>query len=405
MVDVYELIGKLPRPKKGFVLPSHRYTGPYNPLEEQLDADDNPLPGQEPFNEVDRASLHHDICYRDGNSKRYCDDVMLNELDKIETKNFREKIDKKLVHTVISMKRKLDQSPLGTDSAGNKKKKKINTDPFESIPIQEKPGMSKKDFAKLHLEQSGSSFDKSINRQNIIQNYINNSNLFKNSERTIPQVKGFKFTSEENAYINAFSNLNTNKINLKPNTESSFLPQQNKLSAIDNGLEALALSMNNPYLMTEQTTRTMQDQSFKDSYIENDENEFLIILNDLKQLYTGSSFSSKINESRSKKLEILTKYFSKYNKNNELQLDNKKCLTYRNINTNVKFSIYVDHFIKYPDEDRSKTFPMYFRELFLDKILKSQTKFRPTVHRPSSVSGKKKKSNKKHRSNVYDKTS
>ena len=169
MVDVYELIGKLPRPKKGFVLPSHRYTGPYNPLEEQLDADDNPLPGQEPFNEVDRASLHHDICYRDGHSKRHCDDVMLNELDKIETKNFREKIDKKLVHTVISMKRKLDQSPLGTDSAGNKKKKKINTDAdsFESIPIQEKPGMSKKDFAKLHLEQSGSSFDKSINRQNI----------------------------------------------------------------------------------------------------------------------------------------------------------------------------------------------------------------------------------------------
>ena len=200
------------------------------------------------------------------------------------------------------MKRKLDQSPLGTDSAGNKKKKKINTDPFESIPIQEKPGMSKKDFAKLHLEQSGSSFDKSINRQNIIQNYINNSNLFKNSERTIPQAKGFKFTSKEDAYIDAFSNLNTNKINLKPNTESSFLPQQNKLSAIDNGLEALALSMNNPYLMTEQTTRTMQDQSFKDSYIENDENEFLIILNDLKQLYTGSSFSSKINESRSKKL-------------------------------------------------------------------------------------------------------
>ena len=55
-MDLHKVIGKLPRPKKGFVLPSHKYTGPYNPLDEQLDENDHPLPGQEPFNTVDTIS-------------------------------------------------------------------------------------------------------------------------------------------------------------------------------------------------------------------------------------------------------------------------------------------------------------------------------------------------------------
>ena len=66
-MDIHEIIGKLPRPEKGFVLPSHRYTGPYNPLHKQLDAHDNPLPGQEPFNAVlTRKSVHmHGYRYKD----------------------------------------------------------------------------------------------------------------------------------------------------------------------------------------------------------------------------------------------------------------------------------------------------------------------------------------------------
>ena len=68
-MDIHKLIGKLPRPPKGFVLPGHKYTGPYNPLENQLDKNDNPIPGQEPKNGVDAISKHHDICYRDNNTK------------------------------------------------------------------------------------------------------------------------------------------------------------------------------------------------------------------------------------------------------------------------------------------------------------------------------------------------
>ena len=30
-IDIHSLIGKLPRPKGGFTLPSHKYTGPWNP--------------------------------------------------------------------------------------------------------------------------------------------------------------------------------------------------------------------------------------------------------------------------------------------------------------------------------------------------------------------------------------
>ena len=44
LLDVHKLIGKLPKPKGGFTLPSHKYTGPYNPLDKQLDENDQPFP-------------------------------------------------------------------------------------------------------------------------------------------------------------------------------------------------------------------------------------------------------------------------------------------------------------------------------------------------------------------------
>ena len=35
-VDIHKAIGKLPKPKSGWTLPGHKYTGPYNPLDQQL---------------------------------------------------------------------------------------------------------------------------------------------------------------------------------------------------------------------------------------------------------------------------------------------------------------------------------------------------------------------------------
>ena len=43
-VDIHKAIGKFPKPKSGWTLPGHNYTGPYNPLEEQLRF--NPNTGQ-----------------------------------------------------------------------------------------------------------------------------------------------------------------------------------------------------------------------------------------------------------------------------------------------------------------------------------------------------------------------
>jgi hypothetical protein len=106
--DIHSIIGKLPRPKRGWVLPNHKYTGPYNPLEDQLDANDRPKPGQEPYNEVDASAMRHDICYRDNEGdKRGCDKKMLGELKAIKPKNFRERVDRALVRGIIGAKYKL----------------------------------------------------------------------------------------------------------------------------------------------------------------------------------------------------------------------------------------------------------------------------------------------------------
>ena len=107
-VDIHSLIGKLPKPKKGWTLPNHKYTGPWNPLHEQLDKNDNPLPGQEPFNQVDEIAMRHDICYRDHeNDKHGCDRQMIMELNDMKPKGLREKIDRALVKGIIGTKLKL----------------------------------------------------------------------------------------------------------------------------------------------------------------------------------------------------------------------------------------------------------------------------------------------------------
>ena len=109
-MDIHKIIGMLPRPRKGYVLPNHKYTGPYNPLGEQLDENDLPIAGQEPFNAVDEISMRHDICYRDNDTKsgkQKCDDKMLKELEWMEPKDLREKIDRGFVRRIISTKKRL----------------------------------------------------------------------------------------------------------------------------------------------------------------------------------------------------------------------------------------------------------------------------------------------------------
>ena len=65
-LDIHKAILKV-APKKGFVMPGHRYTGPGNPLEQQLRYD--PTTGQileiyqQPTGKTDAVSMQHDVDY------------------------------------------------------------------------------------------------------------------------------------------------------------------------------------------------------------------------------------------------------------------------------------------------------------------------------------------------------
>ena len=90
-VDVHKAIGKLPKPQKGWTLPGHNYTGPYNPLEEQLRY--NPTTGeilefyQKPTGKTDAVAAQHDVdysvCGNDRKCKNKADRKMVKSLDAI----------------------------------------------------------------------------------------------------------------------------------------------------------------------------------------------------------------------------------------------------------------------------------------------------------------------------------
>ena len=97
-LDIHNAILKI-APKKGFVIPGHRYTGPGNPLDKQLKY--NPNTGQileiyeEPTGKTDAVSMRHDVDYGVCGNKPKSDQIkckneadrkMVKELDTIPWK-------------------------------------------------------------------------------------------------------------------------------------------------------------------------------------------------------------------------------------------------------------------------------------------------------------------------------
>ena len=90
-IDIHKQIGKLPRPTGGWTLPGHRYTGPYNDLENQVRY--NPETGEileiydQPTGPTDAVAMQHDIDYsvcRDNQKcKNKADRKMVKSLDAI----------------------------------------------------------------------------------------------------------------------------------------------------------------------------------------------------------------------------------------------------------------------------------------------------------------------------------
>lgn len=75
-VDIHKAIGKLPKPKGGWTLPGHKYTGPYNDLDSQVKYD--PVTGEileiydKPTGKTDAIAMQHDVDYSVCKDDRKC---------------------------------------------------------------------------------------------------------------------------------------------------------------------------------------------------------------------------------------------------------------------------------------------------------------------------------------------
>ena len=90
-LDIHKMIGKLPKPKGGFTLPGHKYTGPYNDLDSQVRFD--PVTSEilevydQPTGRTDAIAMQHDVdysvCKDDRKCKNIADKKMVKALDNI----------------------------------------------------------------------------------------------------------------------------------------------------------------------------------------------------------------------------------------------------------------------------------------------------------------------------------
>ena len=129
-VDIHKAIGKLPKPKGGFTLPGHNYTGPYNPLEQQLRYD--PTTGEilefyvNPTGKTDAIAAQHDVDYsvcgndRNPSNIRRCknkaDRKMVKSLDAIPWEE--RQWGHALARNVIDVKQKLGLGVSGAEGQG-----------------------------------------------------------------------------------------------------------------------------------------------------------------------------------------------------------------------------------------------------------------------------------------------
>ena len=90
-LDIHKAIGKLPKPKGGWTLPGHKYTGPYNDLDSQLKY--NPQTGEileiydQPTGKTDAIAMQHDVdysvCKDDKKCKNKADRKMVKAVDSV----------------------------------------------------------------------------------------------------------------------------------------------------------------------------------------------------------------------------------------------------------------------------------------------------------------------------------
>ena len=93
LFDIHKYIGKMPfRPKSGWTPGNYKYLGPYNPLERQVDFDENTGQirkiSQKLANRLDHIAMQHDICYTiNPKNKGDCDRQMVKSIDEMPYKD------------------------------------------------------------------------------------------------------------------------------------------------------------------------------------------------------------------------------------------------------------------------------------------------------------------------------
>ena len=89
-------------------LPGHNFTGPGTKLKKRLNPDLTPKKWNKPFNRVDKAAYHHDVCYLKNDdtatSNAVYDKNLLKELEDIYNPSLRERLDKSIVSKLIRLK-------------------------------------------------------------------------------------------------------------------------------------------------------------------------------------------------------------------------------------------------------------------------------------------------------------
>ena len=85
-IDLHKQIGKLPKPKAGWTLPGHRYTGPQNDLENQVwyDKDTGKILEiyDPPTGKTDAVAMQH-VCGDNKKCKHKADRKRVKSLDTI----------------------------------------------------------------------------------------------------------------------------------------------------------------------------------------------------------------------------------------------------------------------------------------------------------------------------------
>ena len=82
-LDIHKAIGKLPKPKAGWTLPGHKYTGPYNDLENQVKWDQNTGQIYEIYDQPTGKTVCADKGVNVKSCKNVADKKMVQALDAI----------------------------------------------------------------------------------------------------------------------------------------------------------------------------------------------------------------------------------------------------------------------------------------------------------------------------------